>query len=169
MRAPRLCSQRTSKWGGLPNTGRNTSRILTRLLALGAASFGAPALAHAESSAIHERPAQFVAHMEQQSEWEDVLLWYLIWLYETLGGDPATLQNTPPVQCMDRVSDLYTKAGMTPGLTESERSAFREIVEDLWNHLDGAPPDFNTLTLARFYENLRRMYSDVGGNPDTLL
>ena len=169
MRAPRLCSQRTSNWGGLPNTGRNASRILTHLLALGAAGIGAPALAHAETSVVHERPARIVAHMEQQSEWEDVLLWYLIWLYQTLGGDPATLQNTPPVQCMDRVSDLYSKVGVTPGLTEGERSEFRGVVEGLWSHLESAPPDFNAPSLTRFYDALRRMYTDVGGNPDTLL
>jgi hypothetical protein len=112
--------------------------------------------------------SHFTATASAVSDWEDVLLWYLLWLYETLGGDPATLQGQTPTQAMGTVNAYYTKHGIS-GLSVGRRSEFLTNIPVLWQHLRGAPSGYAGSTLTEFSGAVRAMYADAGGDPNTLL
>ncbi len=171
MRAPRLCQQRTSKWGGFPSTRRKAVQFLAPALGL----FMSVAPAAASANMIDPGTQDALRSVTiadpgslQQDTWEEVLLWYLMWLHEHVGGDPESLEFVLTAQCMTMVTDFYTKHGMPTGMSEAERAQFREVVEATNEHLDSAPSWLSPTDIARFRTTLRMMYEAVGGDPDIL-
>lgn len=168
MRAPGSCSQRTSNWGGLPDTRRKTVQIAAAVFAATCSWFSiAPASATVNLPKNDRTSTQIFGIESEPGEWEDMLLWYILWLYETLGGNPDEV--TPiAVNAMASLDSYYYKHGMRVGMNEAQRAATRAMVEGLWMELSCPPPNTTAPTLNTYGPTLERMYIDVGGNPDAL-
>ena len=167
MRAPWLCQKSTSNRGGRPETGRKAvfSLVVGSLLILVGPT--TPAVANVAQPTAAPDSANLNA--AAQTNWEDILYWYLFWLYQHLGGDPNNLNPLPPpVQCMDAVAQYYWKFGMKSGLSEGELATFREMIVGTSLHLDSAPATIDPAATTSFRQALESMYADVGGDPDTL-
>lgn len=172
MRAPRS-SQPTSNWGGSQRTRRKAVQILTALI-VGVGTLATSAVPALASLSTPARPVRgdlestttILGDVRDDDEFETLLLWYLLWLYEILGGDPATLTDLPPDQVMASVATFYQKHGVPQGLTASEQTEFRSAIEQtaaLLDEIAPAPPSITT-----FRSTLNSMYAAVGGDPDTL-
>lgn len=166
MRAPRLCSQRTSDWGGLQRARRNASYILSVLVGVVGSAAGASGVT-VEPSVSASTDTRLAATLSVVTEWEDILLWYLLWLYETLGGDPGVLRGQTPVQAMSTVSVFYHKNGLS-GVAEAKRVEFLHTLEQLWAHLHQAPPCYDGPALTEFGADVQSMYVAAGGEPGRL-
>jgi hypothetical protein len=171
MRAPRLCRKSTSKRGGSPSTRRKAVQILAPALGL----FMSVASAAASANIIDPARQDALRSVTiagsgtlQQDTWEDIFLWYLVWLHQRIGGDPASLQYVLTAQCMTMVSDFYVKHGMPEEMSEDELAQFRAVLEVTSDHLDSAPSWLSPSAIANFRLTLRMMYTAVGGDPDTL-
>lgn len=157
----------TSNRGGRPELISKAYHKLARTAAL-VAVFGTCSVSLAAVPA--PAPAETAPSVTvQQDEWDDALYFLLLWIYQILGGDPNNITPLPPpVQCMDIVADYYGKNGMKPGLSPSTQAEFRAKIEALTEHLSHAPSTISSSYISLYKSILARMYSDVGGNPDTL-
>lgn len=168
MRTPRLYQKRTTNRGGLPDDNRLARRLAAVLVfvcvapATASATVADPAPARSQTSSVSDTLAQ-------SDPWEDILRWYLLWIYQNLGGDPNLLVHQPVVECMGGVVDYYTKHGIPTGLEDSQRGDFRLVIEGLLAHLANAPQGLvSPQNIQSLIIALQMMYADVGGDPDTL-
>lgn len=155
-------TQRTSKQGGM----QNATRKAASLIALVIASATATASAATADPTVPSSPSQSVGALSYDdfdSEWEDVMLWYLIWLYQKLGGNPADLSGPTIPQSMGLVVSRHMTHGFPSAMTATEVSQLRTIIVKTQIHLTMAPTGYYPDDVAFMYAYLNLMLADAGG------
>lgn len=173
MRAPRLYPERTLNRGGLPDVTKLLARKLAPVLALLCLVPATASASMAEANPPDNQssaPVWTGATPPEDEQWQHLMGWYLLWLYETMGGDPGLLDDENIAECSEGVVDYYTKDGLPTNMSEPLRLNFRSAIETTALLVQLAPAgELSPAQAIIIMTVLREMYSDVGGDPDTLL
>ena len=172
MCTPRLYPKRTLNRGGLPEVISHLTRKLAPALVFLCLAPAAASASPAEATPLHTQGSTTLwaaATPPDDEQWEDLMIWYLLWLYDSMGGDADALDHESIAECMEGVSDYYSKHGVPTSISESHRGNFRNAIETTAFLMDAAPSGGLPNQTGSFVEVLQEMYSDVGGDPDTLL
>lgn len=134
---------------------------------LAAAIAGSPCGAVGSGSAQMTRALTAAPPGPLTGDWVEDWMAILRRVYQLMGGDPYYLDTLTLSQAMGEFNSYYTANGCPNDLTEQEKAAGRADVEELYD-LTEPPAPLSGSTVSVLRQNLRSLYADLGGDPNTL-